>query len=270
MATVEAPLKTVAKFHLFLAPEMVPTFYLICRRARQVIAVANLGDNVKTSRNGPYKDIRFGATLRNDHDNFSPAFAGLRFGKSFKQTCTQGKLQKPWKTFRKLKTARNLRNSAETMQKPMRKPSKPAQNGGNPAETLRKPCGNPKKLAENLRKPFGNSAETLQKPKETPTFSLWKLKCLNEGWRPITSKEELQDPCYSIIRPLRLKGVQLFDHNGPWSRCCRWLKTTFLRNLYTCDLPALVLVRLHLESSFLKISTCELFSPKRSTCKHFF
>ena len=154
------------------------------------------------------------------------------------------------------------------MQKPMRKPSKPAQNGGNPAETLRKPCGNPKKLAENLRKPFGNSAETLQKPKETPTFSLWKLKCLNEGWRPITSKEELQDPCHSIIRPLRLKGVQLSDHNGPWSRCCRWLKTTFLRNLYTCDLPALVLVRLHLESSFLKISTCELFSLKRSTCEH--
>ena len=40
--TVEAPLKTVAEFPPFMAPE----------------------------------DIRFGATLRNDSDNFSPAFAG--------------------------------------------------------------------------------------------------------------------------------------------------------------------------------------------------
>ena len=116
------------------------------------------------SRNGPYKDKRFGATLRNDHDNFSPAFAGLRFGKPSKQSCTQGNLQKPQKTFRKLKTARNLRNSAETMQKPMQKPSK----SHKMAETLRKPLGNPAETQENLQKTSGNPAETPRKPCRNP------------------------------------------------------------------------------------------------------
>ena len=44
------------------------------------------------------------------------------------------------------------------------------------AETLRKPLGNPAETQENLQETSGNPSEILQKPKETPTFTLWKLK----------------------------------------------------------------------------------------------
>ena len=136
------------------------------------------------SRNCPCKYIRFGATLRNDRDNFSPspAFAGLRFqnfrkkrkpGQPPKQICrkpkeTRKNLGKPSANW---KPAWNLRNPAETLQTPMQKPWKSAETLktphkmlGNPAETLRKPCGNPRKLAGNLRKP----SETLRKPCGNP------------------------------------------------------------------------------------------------------
>ena len=90
-----------------------------------------------------------------------------------------GNQTKPAKTLENLpqieKPARNLRNPAETLQKPTRKPWKsaetlktPSKMLGNPAETLRKPCGNPRKLAGNLRKPSGNPSETLRKPFENP------------------------------------------------------------------------------------------------------
>ena len=110
-----------------------------------------------------------------------------------------GNPRKPAKTLENLpqieKPARNLRNPAVTLQKPMQKPWKSAETLktphkmlGNPAETLRKPCGNPRKLAGNLRKPSGNPSETLRKPKETPTFTLWKLKIFK--WRVETSNKQ--------------------------------------------------------------------------------
>ena len=120
------------------------------------------------------KKIRFGATLCNGYVNFSPAFAGLRFGKPSKQSCNQGNLQ-------------NLRNlpQIENCTKPATmhaKTSKSAQNGGNAAETL----GQPSETPENLQETFGNlgkPVESLRKPKETPILTLWKLKIFNEGQR---------------------------------------------------------------------------------------
>ena len=141
------------------------------------------------SRNGPYKDIRFGATLRNDHDNFSPTFSGLSFGKPSKQSCTQGNLQ----------TAQLSGNHAETHAKTIKIRTK-----------WRKLLGNPAETQENLQETSGNPSETPRKPCRNPRkplhspFGNWKY--LNEGWRPITSKEALQGPCQSIIRPAASKG----------------------------------------------------------------
>ena len=174
------------------------------------------------SRNGPCKYIRFGATLRNVRDNFSPspAFAGLRFqnfrkkrkpGQPPKQICrkpkeTRKNLGKPsanWKTC--MKPAKPCGNPAETHAKTMeirRNSENPSQNVrkpcGNPQETLRKPKKTCRKPPETLRKPFANPAETQGNPYIHP---LEIKKYLNEGWRPATSKEELQGPRHSIIRP---------------------------------------------------------------------
>ena len=122
---------------------------------------------------------------------------------------SQANLQKPWKTFCKFK---NLHETCETLRKPAETHAKTMETRRNSepltkcSETLRKLSGNPAKTQENLKKTSGNPSETLQKPKKTPTFTLWKLKLLNEGWRPVTSKEELQGPCHSIIRPAVAKG----------------------------------------------------------------
>ena len=64
-------------------------------------------------------------------------FFGGGGGKIFQTKLHPRKPAKTWKTFRELKTARNQRNSAETMQKFMQNPLKPAH--------LAEICGNPRK-----------------------------------------------------------------------------------------------------------------------------
>ena len=127
MATVEASLKNGANFPRFLTPEMVPT-----------------------------KDIRFDATLHNDHDDYFPAFARLRF----QAPSANGK------TVQKLRNLKPCRNPCKNHAKTRTNFGNPSQMFRNPAETHGKPCGNPRKLAENLRKPSENPSETLRKSKK--------------------------------------------------------------------------------------------------------
>ena len=179
-----------------------------------ILTIIQIGDcnlwrcaRLQIKKKGPCKFVRFGATLRNDRDNFSPspAFAGLRFqnfrkkrkpGQPPKQICRKpketrknlGKSSANWKTC--MKPAKPCGNPAETHAKTMeirRTLKTPHKMSGNPAETLRKPCRNPRKLAGNLRKPFGNPAETQGNPYIHPLEIKKTFKMTL-----VISKEELQ------------------------------------------------------------------------------
>ena len=149
--TVEAPLKTVAKFPIFLAPEMVPTKIsdLVQHCAMTVITFLQLllawGFRISEKENP--------ANLANKSAG-NPISRNL--GKPSANWTTYTKpakpCGKPWKPAETLKT---LHKMFGTLRKPLGNPAETQATCRKPAETFRKPCGNPRKTL-HYHSPFGN------------------------------------------------------------------------------------------------------------------
>ena len=190
---------------------------------------------ISGSRNGPYKDIRFGAKLRNDHDDFSPAFAGLGSANlpnkvAPKETWNVRKPSSNWKLH-------------ETCETPQRKP-------------CRNPCKNIKIHTKwrTLRKPRRKKKKNSQgvdprtSPKRAWYRSMNKPQCLCFTWLfRVTFSRDLADEYVVQITPVVVIG-------GFWVGGCS--EQLSLRSWYSCALAA------SLHKAFVSLSVlCLLWLP---------